>query len=178
MDDSQTPHGRALPMPGNCISPNRRAKVLRMIFLAVALCWGGYWTASFRTSGYGGIPKFSDLAWPDFLAYGVVISVFVLPVALALGFRREKRAWLTSVTLICLFSTLSAETWAGIEEALWRQKAPSLVAEAEVYPLHAMLLGGRPFDRDMKTVSKSRWWPFQNHSLFFHPQSGRFGGHD
>ena len=159
MDDSQTPHGRALPMPGNCISPNRRAKVLRMIFLAVALCWGGYWTAFFRTSGYGGIPKFSDLAWPDLLAYGVVISVFVLPVALALGFRRKKRAWLTSVTL-------------------WRQKAPSLVAEAEVYPLHAMLLGGRPFDRDMKTVSKSRWWPFQNHSLFFHPQSGRFGGHD
>jgi len=165
-------------MHGRTPSRGPWAKVPRRVCLAVALCWGAYWTTHFRTYGYGGIPEFSDLTWPAFLAYGVVISVFVLPVALALGFRRDRRAWLTSVTLICLFSTFSAEAWAGTEEALWRHEAPSLVAEAEVYPLHAMQLGGRPLDSDMKTVSKSRWWPFQNHSLWFHPESGRFGGHD
>jgi hypothetical protein len=131
-----------------------------------------------RTHWYGGFLAFRDLELSALGAYALAVSVFVLPAALLLGFRRTLGPWALMVSLICSASVLFAESWAGLEEALWRREAPTSENPPTVNLIHVGDLGGRMLQDEYETVSKSRWWPFEHHCLWYQPESKRFGGHD
>jgi len=152
-------------------------RAIRWTSLTAALAWGAYWVTLFRTCEYGGFAEFRDLETFSLVSRVLVLVVFVVPAALVLGFRRDPVRWMLTVALVCFMSLFTAEAWAGAEEALWRRRAPH-VEGPESSVIHAMQVGRDPFHPGFETVSTARWWPFQHHCLWYHPESGQFGGHD
>ena len=123
--------------------------------------------AQFRTYCHG----FDPMVLAAFAVYG-------LPAVALLGFRPRVAEWARRVAVMSLLALCVAQAWAATEEFLWRRAAPLLETAPEHYPLHALQQGGSPFDSGLETVSKQRWWPFENHTLWYNPESGQFGGHD
>src|SRR5688572_21509403 len=157
MSDAETPAPLEYETPRpddrvyrQVLSILRRARVVTVPLHAAAL-W--YVSVHFRTYGEGG-------HWPRRLLMCVFLALFygVAPAVVAwlgLSFRR----YLLAVALTALIPTLLSEAYASLEEHLF-------VARCRTLP------------PTTPTVFKGRWWPNEDHYLYYDPATGELGGGD
>ncbi|MHC5212556.1 MAG: hypothetical protein ACYTG2_17730 [Planctomycetota bacterium] len=167
------------PPSGHVTTRARGPGALARAATLVAFVWGAFWMTRFRIQDYGGYPALEDIGTSPMATFRFALAVWVLPMALVLGFRRRPRRWVRSVVLICAASALFAEGWAGLEEAFWRREAPALAEHAAIKDLADVPVGMRDNHwANGQSVCRSRWWPFTHSGLYYEPRTGVFGGHD
>ena len=121
--------------------------ISRAALLLCCLLWGSYILAWFRTGGFG-------LSLEDVLGLVVTALIFVVPISLVPFFGLGRRRTVIGVLAVCAGSLLIAEVFGRAQEiAVVNHYGPTPSGE----------------------VWATRWWPFRNHSIFYHPGHGWSG---
>ena len=126
-------------------------QVVRVVLFGAVLVWGCWFLLGLRTGVWGSVRSVGRLA--------ISAAFLVLPPALIVCLSRSWRRMVAGALIICLVSIVVCEGIATFEEYLFRRQCASMPEIKE-------------------TVFKNRWWPFENHFIYYDPSTKTFGGGD